>query len=218
MRVRPRLAMILLASASALAGCVGAAPDDSGNGTPSGPADNGNDNGDDGTPDPGGPVDPGLAALLTAMGHSDCDDAFACKASFPSDAGGTFADAFGASATACYADSAGYYDPSTIQAQITAGKIMFNSSAAAMCVSGLAAAAPPICSTYWTMGPSQPAGCATALVGTVASGGACVTDFECTGELYCDDTSKCTAAPSGARLQTDDRGLSMHPKLAHALR
>jgi hypothetical protein len=51
------------------------------------------------------------------------------------------------------------------------------------------------------------------MVGTIADGGACVVDYECTGETsYCDETSKkCTPDASGARkvplLNEPDNGL-----------
>lgn len=156
-----------------------------------GPGDDPNDPND--PPTPGGSMT--AAEFLTAIGNKDCDDAFTCKASFPTDEGVTFDEVFGASATACYGDAAQYYNATAVQAAITAGKIVFDGTAAKACVDSFAA---PTCSTYWTQGPDLADACGTAMVGKVATGGACAVDFECAGENWCDDaTKKCAAIPAG---------------------
>lgn len=148
---------------------------------------------------PGGSMTP--AAFLTAIGNKDCDDAFTCMASFPTDAGVTFTEAFGADKNACYADAAQYYDANAVQAAITAGKIAYDGNAAKACVDGFKA---PTCGTYWAEGPDYAAACGTAMVGKVAAGAACTIDFECAGENWCDDaTKKCATPPQGnARAET----------------
>ena len=113
---------------------------------------------------------------LTQMEQKFCDEAFTCQASFPTDQGVTFADAFGASASECYADDAAYDMPDVVESEITAGKIHFDPSAAASCIAGLTF---PACTAFWTDGPTYPASCDTAMVGTVADGGACVVDYDC---------------------------------------
>jgi hypothetical protein len=132
------------------------------------------------------------------MAQKYCDEAFMCKASFPADAGVTFDEAFGASAQACVADSATYDMPAQVEAKITAGTIKFNGADAAACVNGLTF---PACDAFWQEGPMFPAACATAMVGTVADGGACVVDYECASfTSYCDETTqKCTADTGMAR-------------------
>jgi hypothetical protein len=142
-------------------------------------------------PPPGGGMS--TAEFLNALGHKECDDAFTCKANFPTDAGVTFAEAFGANQTACYADAAMYFDAAKVQAAITAGKIAFDGNQAKACIEGWMA---PTCTTYWTDGPNAPAACDTAMVGNVAVGGACTIDFECAGDSYC-EASKCVAEPVG---------------------
>ena len=149
--------------------------------------------------DPSDPSTPGgsmtVGEFLTAMGKSECDDAFACKANFPADEGVTFADAFGATVNACYTDAASYYNATAIQASIAAGKIAFDGTAAKACVDGFKA---PTCTTYWTEGPDLPVACDTAMVGKLATGAACTIDFECAGENWCDDTTKkCAPPPAG---------------------
>ena len=183
-----------------LSACAADAPD-SKPGDPSNPSNPGNP-GNPGDP----PGDPGMTTpttlsvgdFLTAIGHKECDDAFTCKANFPTDAGVTFAQAFGANAQACYTDAAMYFNVTAIQASITAGKIAYDSAAAKQCIDGMGA---PTCATYWTQGPNSPAACDTAMVGKVAAGAACTNDFECSGDNICGDTSKkCEAAPQGARV------------------
>jgi hypothetical protein len=152
-------------------------------------------------PNPNDPNDPGgggstmtAPQFLDAMGHKECDDAFTCKTSFPADAGVTFAEAFGASAMACYADAAQYYNATAVQAAISAGKITFDGTAAAACVASFAA---PTCGTYWDQGPALASACETAMVGKVAVGASCAIDFECAGENWCDDaTKKCAPYPA----------------------
>jgi hypothetical protein len=127
-----------------------------------------------------------------------CDEAFACKASFPTDAGVTFDEAFGASAMACYADSDASFDIPTIIAQIQAGTIVWNPSDADTCLAGITFGT---CDEFWQQGGNEPAACGTALVGTVADGGACVSDWECVNLMsYCDETTKkCTVDTGQAR-------------------
>jgi len=151
--------------------------------------------------------------VIEKMGTVECDQAFACKTSFPTDWGVTFNEAFGATAAACYADATSYYNAPAVEAGITAGKIEFNATAAATCVTGLAAAAAPVCTAFWNEGPAFPDECWDVFVGKVAVGAACATDFECSGDLFCGETSVCEAEPAGARRKVAD-GVMMHPKSA----
>jgi hypothetical protein len=177
-----------------VAACVGSPPDGGGTTNPGGTTTNPGG----GDPNPGGgnpPGNPGgtsmsLADYLDQTGHKECDQAFACMATFPA-ADGAFADSWDTSATACYADAATYYDPTTIQAEITAGHIVFDGVAAATCIAGIVQTTD--CAGYWANGPDEPAACDTALVGNVADGGACVVDFDCaTITSICDTTTnKC---------------------------
>ena len=147
--------------------------------------------------------------MIEKMVKVDCDQAFACKASFPTNAGVTFEEAFGATASACYADGAEYYDAPAIQAAITAGKIDFDASAASACISGLSSLAAPTCSTYWNEGPAYPNACGGVFTGKVADGAACTTDFECANPAsYCEGT--CTADTQ--RIARVD-GIVTRPKL-----
>jgi hypothetical protein len=136
-----------------------------------------------------------VASVLTSMDHAECDAAFTCKASFPTNQGVTFQQVYGANAAACYTQLASdYYDETAVQSSINAGKITFDASAGADCISGFAAAPAPNCTDLWQNGPSFPGACGDALVGKVANGAACTNDFECSLSAYCDSTSLlCTA-------------------------
>ena len=158
-------------------------------------------NGGSNTPPPGsgsgGSGSMTATQYLTAMEMKYCDEAFSCKASFPTDQGVTFDQAFGTSASQCYADGAAQDMPAQVEAEITAGKIHYDGVAAAACVSGITFGA---CSDFWNgTGGTDPAACGTALVGTVADGGACVVDYDCSNEQsVCDPTSHtCGAQAQG---------------------
>jgi len=187
---------------SFLAACAGSAPDSgagsgSGSGTGSGGGDGTGSGG--GSGGGGGGTSTGATQFLDQMGHKICDEAFMCKSSFPTDFGGTFDEVFGTTATQCYTDSLASFDPMKVEQQITAGTIKFNAADAATCLAGLTF--PATCADFWQNGPTMPAACDTALVGTIADGQACVVDLECSNvQSYCDPTSKkCTVDTTGAR-------------------
>lgn len=198
---------ILLASLCVMTACAAQLSPGGGNGGGgtsgggnSGGGDTGGSNGGGGnTGSGGGGTSGGMTATqyLTQMEQKFCDEAFTCQASFPATATETFADDFGASASECYADDAAYDMPDVVETEITAGKIHFDASAAASCITGLTF---PACATFWTNGPTYPTACDTALVGTVADGGACVVDYDCSNlDSVCDQTAHtCGAAPAGA--------------------
>lgn len=197
-----RLSTILLASmlASACVPEVGPATGgDTGGGGGSGGGGGGGGGDGSGSGSGGGSGGGALTAtaFLGQISQKFCDEAFTCQASFPTDVGVTFADAFGASAAECVSASAAYDAP--VEARVAAGTIQFNAADAATCVGGIAFGT---CTEFWTQGPTTvPPACATALVGTLADGATCVIDYECIGATsYCDDaTKKCTPGATGAR-------------------
>lgn len=202
-----RLATILFASF--LAACAASAPENGGGGgggTGGGGGDGtggggGSGGGSGSGSGSGGGGGGGLTAtaFLSQIAQKFCDEAFMCKSTFPTDAGVTFDQAFGASASACVSDAAAADMPAIVEQQITAGTIKYNAADAATCVSGLTF---PACTTFWTAGPTAPPACSTAIVGTIADGQACLVDYECSGaQSYCDTTSKkCTPdTMTGAR-------------------
>ncbi len=189
----------LLAASLSLAACVGQAPPETGaggnagghgggggggGGTGSDTGGGGSDTGGGGTGDP--------TAMLGAIATTDCTQAFQCEATFPASSGGTFADAFGASAAAC---ESGYFDVAGIEAEIAAGTLQFDAAAAADCAAGIAPAA--TCAAYWSTGQTYPEACGAALVGSVALGAACQSGFDCAQPNYCDFATMKCAAPTG---------------------
>jgi len=154
-----------------------------------------------GNPPPGGGGGGGsmtATQYLTSMEMKYCDEAFSCQSSFPTTTGVTFADEFGASASECYSDGAAYDMPAQVEAEITAGKIHFDGAAAAACVAGLMFGT---CTDFWAgTGGTYPAECDTAMVGTVADGGACVVDYDCSSaQSVCDPTAHtCGPIPQGS--------------------
>lgn len=172
-----------------VAACAGTSPPPSSGNPPGGDPGNNGSNGSGSGSDPGGG---GMTATqyITQIETKYCAEAFTCMSSFPTSTGDTFADEFGASAQACETDSATYEMPAMVESEITAGKIHYDAAAAAQCVAGITA--PAACSDFWTNGLDYPAACDTAMVGTIADGGACVVDFDCSNvQSYC-ASGKCT--------------------------
>lgn len=138
--------------------------------------------------------------FLDKLGHKDCDQAFTCKTSFPTDWGITFDEAFGATASECYAGWLDGWDPAQVEKQINAGTIKWNVADANDCIAGMTFGT---CTEYWQDGPQMPDSCSTALYGTIADGQACVVDLECASDTsFCDETSRvCTpdTAPRTAK-------------------
>jgi hypothetical protein len=157
--------------------------DDEGNGNGNGHGD-GNGNGGGGGGGGAQPAD--VADMISSV---DCEQAFQCKSSFPTDGGGTFAQVFGNSVDECYGINAEFWGVDSINAAVEAGTVQFDQAAADECLGSQPSA--PQCSAFWQEGPGVPEACWAALAGTVPNGGACQISFECS-EGYCDG-SKCTA-------------------------
>ena len=71
----------------------------------------------------------------------------------------------------------------------TAGDAATDPLAAAACLAGIVFGT---CSDFWQTYGTYPDACNHALVGSVANGGGCVSDFECVS-LYCTPAAKCAA-------------------------
>ena len=152
--------------------------------------------------------------FLQQQDQKFCDEAFTCMSTFPATATtGTFADNFGSSSAQCQSDSAMYEMPAQVEAEITAGKIHYDASAAAACVAGITFGA---CADFWANGPTEPAACDTAMVGTVADGGACVVDFDCSNVMSICGTAHTCVADTAAR-RASFGALALPPGLRTAL-
>jgi hypothetical protein len=131
--------------------------------------------------------------FLTRIATQFCDESFRCKANYP-DGPTVFAQNFGATTAECYAVAIAFYAPLAVEQSITAGRVIFNPGTAKACLDGIVYQ--QNCSIYWqSQQPTFPSSCNTALLGTVASGGTCTNDFDCSGATaLCDDaTKKCVA-------------------------
>ncbi len=124
--------------------------------------------------------------LLGTLARAECDQAHACKATFPPDLGFTFTQAFGATPAACTSSFVAFYDPPAVEAAITAGRIAFDDRAAFACVAALRTLAAPDCATLWDEGIAIPDDCGGVFVGTIAVEGSCTSSFECEGALLCE--------------------------------
>ena len=190
-----------------MAACMGAAPSGGGGGSTGG--NTGGDTGGSTGGDTGGSAGGSTGSssqqittadqFLTASEDGDCKEAFTCMSSFvPAGSGDTFADDWGTSLSDCENDS----DYNTqVEADITSGIITFNAADANACISGTVY--PTSCATWWSDGADYPDACDTALKGSVADGGKCNVDEDCSNlDSYCTDAGTCgsdTAAPAVRR-------------------
>lgn len=176
----------LLLAASTLVGCMAGDPPPAGDDTT--PADDGT--GDDNPSDGTGP-----AGFITEFASSECMEAHACKASFPTDAGVTFESVYGATESACETMALDYYQPDAVRTAVQNGTITFDRDAATQCLAGLDWGT---CAQFWDGSSPLPPACGEALVGTVATGGQCDIDLECASDAdWCGDSGACEAIPSG---------------------
>jgi len=148
-----------------------------------------------------GPSKPSDALKESIQGQ--CDRAHECKASYDAAMhdGDTFESLYGASSQACYDNIISLinqFQPtylSDLDAAAAAGRIMYDSDDFGTCLDALTGAS---CDAFFEqngMMLPDPPQCDTALVGTVAAGGACTLDDECAGGNGCD-------IPDGATMGT----------------
>jgi hypothetical protein len=102
--------------------------------------------------------------------------------------------AFGTLYSTCLGGTAADWETSTfgtgcseLQAAVTAGRIAFNAAQSAACVSAIQAitCTALLDSLYGNAGLPEPSACVGALSGTVAPGGTCYSDTDCSGANYC---------------------------------
>lgn len=157
--------------------------------------------------DPPGDAPPSSAGMsatefLNAMYGKDCDEAFTCKTSFvPATTGDTFEDEWGTTVDECKQDAEDPADAAAVEAEIIAGKIIYDPTQTTPCLAGISYTT---CAAFWTDGATYPPSCDDALYGLVADGGACKTDWDCAGTdtTYSVCTaSKCTPDPTARRLE-----------------
>jgi hypothetical protein len=146
---------------------------------------------DDAATSPGTPDAPAqqaeARAFLHEAGVKQCDEAYKCESSYP----GTqsqFETDWGTSQTNCYDVLDAYYAVTAVQAEVDAGKSVFDASSAAQCLAGITYGS---CSTFWQNGAVFPTVCDNVFTGTVPKGGACVVDEDCQGALACGTHNTC---------------------------
>jgi hypothetical protein len=142
-------------------------------------------------------VPPPLTVMqyLTQLGGRQCAAAFACQASYPATEPMSFESIYGTSASACSSPMVASYAPSLIEAEIAAGNISFNPTAAVECLAGLTAGD---CATFWSSGGITLATCRDVFHGSASDGDPCVIDLDCVNhDSICDAaTSTCVAGAS----------------------
>jgi hypothetical protein len=128
-----------------------------------------------------GPTTMTLSQYFDKIAQVHCEQAFACRASYPPDRG-AFETTWGASVTACEADLVAAWNPAQVETEIAKGRITYDGSAASSCLEGVTFAA---CPDYWNRGIEWAESCYHVVVGTVSVGGACENNYSCT-TYYCD--------------------------------
>jgi hypothetical protein len=140
--------------------------------------------------DDGGSTSTPSAAFETSI-EASCQKAFDCMSSYDAAMhnGTAFADSYGASVSACVAQTRAFIDQflgadylDKLDASASAGRIDFDSADAQTC---LDATTGQTCDQFFDQNGATftpPAACDTALVGTVATGGACTIDEDCATE------------------------------------
>src|SRR5512140_676447 len=96
------------------------------------------------------PVALTATTYLHARNVKLCDEEFACRSSYPTAAGTTFEQMYGATVTDCYAFADAADQPSAVESEISANHISFSATLAATCVAGIAF--PATCDLFWQNG------------------------------------------------------------------
>ena len=142
--------------------------------------------------------------FATGLASGFCGKAFECMSTFPGTAA-DFSAAFGADETAC---KAMFVSGAMLQAAVDAGRVTFNAADGSSCLSAINGFT---CPQFWDPNTPFPTTCNTALVGTVATGGACTLNAECVS-ASCNGTT-CNA-PGVAPQNEDHLPQSMPSHLA----
>lgn len=112
-----------------------------------------------------------------------CEESFTCRASFPPDRGYTFEAQWGNSEPECRQRLLDGWNPALIETEIAKARVTFDGGAARACLDGVAFGS---CPDYWTNGIQWAEACYRVLVGSVAKGGQCDTDYSC-ASFNCDE-------------------------------
>lgn len=124
---------------------------------------------------------------INASIDQTCSVAFECRDSFPPDQGFQFEDLFGNTEAECQTNIADVFDADALEASVDAGRVIFDGDDAATC---LDAAADITCDQFWGIDDTfqDSPTCDTAFIGTVADGGTCTIDDDCSNSASsCDE-------------------------------
>jgi hypothetical protein len=125
---------------------------------------------------------PGEQTTMTLSKYFDeiasvhCEQAFGCRASYPTDRG-AFEASWGATVAECEANLIAAWNPAQVETEIAKGRIKYDGTAAASCLEGVTFAA---CPDYWNRGIEWAESCYSVVVGVVPVGGACENNYSCT--------------------------------------
>ncbi len=139
---------------------------------------------DSGSGGAGGTTTMTLSKYFDEIAEIHCNQAFSCRASFPTDRGYPFEDDWGTSVRECEALLVAAWNPAQVETEIAKGRITYDGAAAVSCLSGVAFAACPV---YWQNGIDWAESCYHVVVGLVQTGGTCENDYSCTS-FVCDPT------------------------------
>lgn len=113
----------------------------------------------------------------------ECAAAFACKAQYPEGSHPSFDTAWGTDPNECLVTDRDYLARNKIATAIVAGTITFDPTSAEACLA--APGIPSSCSVLFADTFDWADSCYAALLGHVADGGACTTDWECVRGSSC---------------------------------
>jgi len=129
----------------------------------------------EGSGDPSSQTQVTATGYLTQIAMIQCEQAFSCRATYPSD-GVTFQDTWSTSVAACVAMLQAAWGTNLIESEIAKGRIEFDGTAAIDCLAGVAFGS---CDTQWTSGIQWADSCYDVMNGNVTVGGSCDSVYAC---------------------------------------
>ncbi len=122
---------------------------------------------------------------LDGLASLDCNEAFMCQSSFPTDLGYEFSDVYSTSVQACNDLLITDWKPATTEDEIAQNRLGFDGVAAAECLPMITFGD---CVDFFHSGPHWAAPCYQMFTPKVMKGGACALDASCTTGT-CDPTT-----------------------------
>ena len=126
-----------------------------------------------------------LSTYFDKIAKVYCDQAFSCRATFPTNLGYTFEAQWGNNHGECISRLVTAWNPALVETEIAKGRVTYDGTAAVSCLEGVTLGA---CGDYWTNGIDWAESCYHVVVGTVQVGGLCDSNYSCTS-YACDATT-----------------------------